>query len=437
MTNPTHRFSAYMAVTALVIAVAVFIEPGALPIAATLLALEIAMYFHLWLSIGAVNKLEVEASIDAFTDREPVVVRIRLVNRGLYPVLLAEYSLGYEPILRLEKGCKAGILTIPSRGVAELVFVFGARVGMHRIDGLTLVVRDFLGLFKSQPLVVWKGSSFKVIPSTEATVLKRLYLYTRSSGLVRSRRPGEGIEFYDVRDYRPGDELRRVVWRIYATRQKLAVWEAERESYQAIVYIINSSRDMWTGAPKATPVEHSARVVASIARYAASRGYLQTAAVVNEYGTRVFGGPVFGRQGLTRVLEALANASLCTLCTEEDQVNWSAALASILPVLPRERAFIFIFTKTAPNTEHLLDLVTKLSSLGHRVYVVAPITVTYDISHGLPQKFIDVYRARQLEVAAEELKGIELLRKAGVRVIAVSPQLVAQRIVQTLELISA
>uniref|UniRef100_A0A7J2U393 DUF58 domain-containing protein n=1 Tax=Ignisphaera aggregans TaxID=334771 RepID=A0A7J2U393_9CREN len=433
MISPTSRFSAYMAVTALVISVALLLDPGALPVATTLLALEVAMSFHLWLSMGAVERLGVEVSIDASTDREPVTIRIRLVNRGFYPILLAEYSLGYEPILRLEKGSKAGILMAPSRGAAELVFVFGARVGIHKVGPLTLAVRDFLGLFKSQPIVVWRGSSFRVIPSTEAAVLKRLHLYTRSSGLVRSRRPGEGIEFYDVRDYRSGDELRRVVWRIYASRQKLAVWEAERESYQAIVYIVNSSRDMWTGAPKATPIEHSARVIASIARYAASRGYLQAAVVVNECGVWVSGAPAYGRQGLARVLETLASVGICMA---GERVDWSKTLANMIPLLPRERIFIFIFTKTTPNTEQLLDLATKLSTLGHRVYIVAPLTATYDISHRLPQKLTEVYRAKQLEVATEELKGVELLRKAGMKVIAVSPQLVAQRIVQAIELSS-
>jgi hypothetical protein len=119
-----------------------------------------------------------------------------------------------------------------------------------------------------------------------------------------------------------------------------------------------------------------------------------------------------------------------------ERVDWSKTLANMIPSLPRERTFIFIFTKTTPNTEQLLDLATKLSTLGHRVYIVAPLTATYDISHRLPQKLTEVYRAKQLEVATEELKGVELLRKAGMKVIAVSPQLVAQRIVQAIELSS-
>ena len=431
MIVPTNRFSAYMAVTALVIAIALLITLETLPFAAFLLALGIAMSLHIRLSIRAVENLKVEAVIDSFTDKEPVVVRIRLVNKSLYPVLIAEYSLSYEPILRLEKGCKAGVLAVPSKGIAELVFVFGARVGTHKVGPLTIVLRDLLGLFKTQPLVLWKGSSFRVAPSIEATILKRLYLYTRSSGLVKAKAPGEGVEFYDVRDYRPGDELRRVVWRVYASRQRLAVWEAERESYQAIVYIVNSSRDMWTGAPRSTPVEHSARIIASIARYAATRGYLQTALAVNECDIGVFGDPAFGKQGFARVLEALRSISLCT---EEKQLDWGEVLFKTLPLLPREHTFIFIFTKTALGTEQLLDFATKLSALGHRVYVVAPLVTTYDVSQSLPQKLIEIYRARQLEIASEELKGVNMLRSRGVRVIAVSPQLAAQRIVQAIEL---
>jgi len=431
MITPTKRFAVYIAVTALVIAIAVLLDPWVLLIAVTMLAIEISMAIHLQLSIGALDRIGVEVSIDASTDREPVIVKMKLVNKSIYPILLAEYSFGYESILRLEKGCKAGLISIPSRSSSELTLIFVARVGTHKVGPLTIVLRDFLGLFKTQPIEIWKGSNFKVIPSVEAAILRKLYLYTRSSGLVKSRTPGEGIEFYDVRDYRPGDELRRIVWRIYASRQKLAVWEAERESYQAIVYMVNSSKDMWTGMPKTTPVEHSARIIASIARYATSRGYLQTAIIVNECGSTVFGEPAFGRQGLTRVLEALSNLSICPEL--ETQVNWDETLLKILPILPRERTFIFIFTKTTPSTEQLLNITTKLSSLGHRIYIVAPLTITYDVSQKLPQKLVEIYRAKQLEIASEELKGIEILRKTGIRVIAVSPELVAQRIIREIE----
>jgi uncharacterized protein (DUF58 family) len=432
MIIPTKRFAAYIAVTASVVAIAVLLDPQALLIAVTMLAIEISMAIHLQLSIGVLDRIGVEVSIDSSTDREPVIVKIKLVNRSIYPVFLAEYSFSYESILRLEKGCRAGLISIPSKSSTELQFVFGARVGTHRVGPLTIVLRDFLGLFKTQPIDIWKGSSFKVTPSIEVAILRKLYLYTRSSGLVKSRIPGEGIEFYDVRDYRPGDELRRIVWRVYASRQKLAVWEAEKESYQAIVYIVNSSKDMWTGMPKTTPVEHSARIIASIARYAASRGYLQTAVTVNECGSKVFGEPAFGRQGLTRVLDALANLSICP--ESETQVNWDETLLKILPILPRERTFILIFTKTSPNTEQLINISTKLSSLGHRIYVVVPLIVTYDVSKKLPQKLVEIYRAKQLEIASEELKGIEILKKVGVKVIAVNPQLVAQRIIQEIEL---
>ena len=429
MITPTKRFAAFATIASFVVAVAILANPSLLPLAAVLLSLAIAMYIHIQLTLHAVENMRVEPLISASSDREPVVARLRLVNGSPYPVLLAEYSVGYEPILRLEKGCRAGLVSVPSKGFAEIELVFSPRVGEHYIGPLTIVVRDPLGLFRSSPLNVWSGARFRVAPSIEPAVIRRLYLYTRSAGLVKARRPGEGIEFYDVRDYTPGDELRRVVWRVYASRRRLAVWEAERESMQTIVYIINSSRDMWIGVPRASPAEHSARIVASIARYAMSRGYLQTAVAVNECGAIAPGSPAFGRNGFERVMQVLTSIKLCS---GGGEISWLNTLNSVLPVLPRESSFIFIFTRLA-KAEELAEFVTRLRLLRHKVFVVVPMIATYDIASTLPRKLVEVYRAKQLQIVEEELKAMEMLRTRGVDVVALDPSILPQRLVQIIE----
>src|SRR4051812_30946260 len=51
-----------------------------------------------------------------------------------------------------------------------------------------------------------------------------------------------GLEFYGMREYRPGDELRRIVWRASARVGKLMVREAEEGITDQIQIILDTDR---------------------------------------------------------------------------------------------------------------------------------------------------------------------------------------------------
>lgn len=65
-----------------------------------------------------------------------------------------------------------------------------------------------------------------------------------------SRRKGASIEFADYRDYQPGDELRRVDWRLYARTDRLHLREAHEETPLRVVLLLDVSPSMaYVGAP--------------------------------------------------------------------------------------------------------------------------------------------------------------------------------------------
>lgn len=66
----------------------------------------------------------------------------------------------------------------------------------------------------------------------------------RGFGLHRSRERGAGQEFVQYRGYEPGDELRRIDWRLYARSDRFYVREAERESPLAIWVVVDTSASM-------------------------------------------------------------------------------------------------------------------------------------------------------------------------------------------------
>lgn len=66
----------------------------------------------------------------------------------------------------------------------------------------------------------------------------------------RSRRKGASVEFADYRDYQPGDDLRRVDWRLYGRTDRLHVRNAHEETPLRVILLLDVSPSMaWAGKP--------------------------------------------------------------------------------------------------------------------------------------------------------------------------------------------
>ena len=94
------------------------------------------------------------------------------------------------------------------------------------------------------------GRAPLIIPPHVLSRLKRLSLRTRSDvgaggfGLHPSRTKGAGLEFAAYRAYEPGDEPRRIDWKLFARSDKFFVREAEQESPVSVWILIDASASM-------------------------------------------------------------------------------------------------------------------------------------------------------------------------------------------------
>src|SRR5512137_436651 len=68
------------------------------------------------------------------------------------------------------------------------------------------------------------------------------------SGLHRSPHLGFSVNFAEYRPYRPGDDIRRIDWKVYARLDRFFVKEYEGETNTAIHLILDSSRSMAYGS---------------------------------------------------------------------------------------------------------------------------------------------------------------------------------------------
>jgi len=66
----------------------------------------------------------------------------------------------------------------------------------------------------------------------------------RGGGQHRGRDRGAGLEFSQYRGYEPGDEPRRIDWKLYARSDRFFVREAERDSPLAVWVLLDASASM-------------------------------------------------------------------------------------------------------------------------------------------------------------------------------------------------
>jgi uncharacterized protein (DUF58 family) len=118
-----------------------------------------------------------------------------------------------------------------------------ARRGVYQVGPLVAVAGDPLGLSQRETLVA-EPFELLVHPRVELVSDRPL---TRQFEDPPIRPPvskpwPSGLEFYGMREYTPGDDLRRIVWRASARTGKVMVREAEQGITDQITIILDTDR---------------------------------------------------------------------------------------------------------------------------------------------------------------------------------------------------
>ena len=158
--------------------------------------------------------------------------RIILYHSSFLPLIRPRVRLGWTNQLTGESG--ESKLTLTARKPAELM-VPAAHCGrlVCRVEGA--VCCDLLGLF---PLPVRKGPERAVLllPVHLELEGKKELAAGENAGTVLRPRPGGGPgEDYDLREYRVGDPLRSVHWKLSSKKDELVVRETLEPQQAAIV----------------------------------------------------------------------------------------------------------------------------------------------------------------------------------------------------------
>ena len=171
------------------------------------------------------DRLDVEVTLTAHRGVSTVVLEERVPERLGMPVRV--------PISRLGRGST----------LSHRYSVRCTRRGVYEIGPLVAVASDPLGLYQRETVVA-EPFELLVHPRLEMVSDRPL---TRQFEDPPIRPPfskpwPSGLEFYGMREYTRGDDLRRIVWRASARTGKLMVREAEQGITDHITIILDTDR---------------------------------------------------------------------------------------------------------------------------------------------------------------------------------------------------
>ncbi|MBR7800408.1 DUF58 domain-containing protein [Undibacterium sp. FT137W] len=118
-------------------------------------------------------------------------------------------------------------------------------------------------------------TNYLLAHSQDLDLIIRHVLAGLGHGLHAGKERGAGVEFSEYRAYAPGDEWRRVDWKLLARNDRYYVREAERDSHVAIWFWLDASASMGEISyryPEISKLDYARAVVACLAAVAQRQG---------------------------------------------------------------------------------------------------------------------------------------------------------------------
>jgi uncharacterized protein (DUF58 family) len=247
--------------------------------AASLLAFALALFFLLVTSRVSARRrlarLSARRSLvpSAFEDEE-VRVEIALENHGRTPVRLVEILDSFGAALAETKALLDPGPLPPGRRHRLVYRTVCSRLwGVYTVGPLALSVADPLGLFSARRLLA-DLRPFDLFPRVHPVGgLDQLGARTSFSPTeATAPRPGASAVYLGVRDFRPGDEVRRVHWPATARHGRPMVKELELDLSPYFTLFLDLERQNRAGTGLKSTREYVVRTAASLLATAARRG---------------------------------------------------------------------------------------------------------------------------------------------------------------------
>ena len=333
----------------------------------------------------------------------PVEVRLTVRNEGQSVSEIDIHDILPAGLEVLEGETEAFVTLAAGEEITLEYTVLGER-GDYRFTGVNITVREPFGLFESSLVA---QASHRLLVRPRPAHLKPMRIrpaQTRGfAGPIPSRQGGHGTDFFVVREYQPGDPLRRVNWKVAAHGENdLFTNVFEQERVADIGIILDAREQSYGDFPNHPLFESAVQATASLAE-----GFLMDG---NRVGLLIYGGgiesafPGTGKIQRQRILHTLARARTGR--------NFALETLRYLPTrfFPSHSQIVLV----SPLVQADIEILIGLRALGYSVLVLSPDIIHFDagkvepLSHGS--------YALRLALAERSLM-LQKVRRAGVQVI--------------------
>ena len=319
---------------------------------------------------------------------QEIEVRLRIVNEGgRLPSLEVFDNLSGN--LDVVKGRPHVHLELRPHEVVEITYTVVPQVkGEYAIGPVLMRAREPLGLRFAED-ISFSEAVLVVAPRMED--VRKVRVVPRRvralMGQVRSRQIGLGLEFFSLRDYQPGDEIRHVNWKATARRDKLLTNEYEAERSGDAILILDARGESEVGPVARSTTELGVTAVVSLASKILETRNRVGLVVQREVLDWIY--PGYGKKQLYRIVDALVHVRAGGEWPFE-HVAW--VLGRFFP----QDAQIIIVSPLRDATA--LDVIADLRGHGFDVLVVSPNPVEVERAMFPRDAYADLaYRVLRLE----------------------------------------
>jgi uncharacterized protein (DUF58 family) len=214
------------------------------------------------------------------------------------------------------------------------------------------------------------------------------------SGLHRSPHLGFSVDFAEYRPYRPGDDIRKIDWKVYGRLDRFFVKEHEGETNTSISLILDCSRSMAYGSRGIQKLLYGQFLAASLGYFAFKQrdgvGFISFDDSLREFV------PARGSVGhLNTVLHAIERTA------PGSGSDFAGPLVSVAERM-RRRGMVVVISDLYDDARHVMEGLRHLAYRGNDVivfHVLDPMELNFDFEASA--QFVDLETRAEMHVIPE------------------------------------
>jgi uncharacterized protein (DUF58 family) len=198
---------------------------------------------------------------------------------------------------------------------------------------------------------------------SDLTLRSRRLVEGAISGMHRSPFHGFNIEFASYREYTPGDDLRRLDWRVFARSDRHYIKQYEEESNVRVTFVLDASASMkYQGSAPLSKFDYASTLVVALSMLLTRQQDPVGLVLFDEAATTVL--PPNATQAQVAVI-----AGLLERCSPSRRTELGGLLRTITGQL-RRRSLLVIVSDLFTDLDALYDGLNRLRFHGHEVLVM-------------------------------------------------------------------